>query len=182
MPEDKTESKPKTAEDPQVDEDHPLNVARREGLRLSPLSQTEHLDTSGGGVTDLHRISPVFEEARQHAVRQGARVADDDYMPGTVVLPDDKDEADRARAHVKKLAGDLPDEEDVDVDRRPPGGYADGQGQAYNPDMVEKDAAARAGQDEDDAAAKPSSSTTKTPAKPTASTRSTSASPKTTSK
>lgn len=143
---DKVESKPDTTEDPQTDEEHPLDAARREGLRLSPLSQTQHLDTTEGGVVDLHRISPVFEEARQHAVRQGALAADEEYGSDTVVFPDDKDEADRAREHVRKLAEELP-EEDEDTDRRPPGGYADGQGQAYNPEMVDKDAAARAGQE-----------------------------------
>lgn len=207
MAEDKTESKPDTAEDPKTDEEHPLDVARREGLRLSPLSQTEHLDTSGGGVTDLHRVSPVFEEARQHAVRQAARAADEEYGTDTVVFPDDKDERERAREHVRKLAADLPDEEDEDTGRRPPGGYADGQGQAYNPEMVEADAAARAGQereatgtnpatgkdvepgDEDKAededksgTAKSTSSTAKTPAKSPTSTRSTATTSKTASK
>lgn len=206
MPEDKTESKPDTTEDPKTDEEHPLDVARREGLRLSPLSQTEHLDTSGGGITDLHRVSPVFEEARQHAVRQAARAADAEYDTDTVVFPDDKDERERARKHVRKLAEDLPEEEDVDVDRRPPGGYADGQGQAYNPEMVEADAAARAGQeteatgtnpatgkdvededkaeDEKDGTATKSStsSSAKTPAKSSTSTRSTSSTTKTASK
>ena len=203
MAEDKTESKP----DPKTDEEHPLDEARREGLRLSPLSQTQHLDTTEGGITDLHRISPVFEEARQHAVRQGALAANEEYGLGTVIEPDDKDERERAREHVRKLAQDLPDEVDADADRRPPGGYADGQGQAYNPEMVEADAAARAGQereatgtnpaagkdaDSDDkaedeksgAAAKSSSSsstTTKTTAKPTPA-RSTSSTSKTTSK
>lgn len=208
---DKVESKPETTEDPQTDEEHPLNVARREGLRTAPLSQTEHLDTSGGGIVDLHRVSPVFEEARQHAVRQAARAvdADDEYGTDTVIFPDDKDERERAREHVRKLAQDLPDEEDeTDLDRRPLGGYADGQGSAYNPDMVEKDAAARAGQeaestgtnpvtgkdvtkdedakaeDDDKSAAKSSSSSSaaKTPAKSstTSSTRSTAS--KTTSK
>jgi hypothetical protein len=209
MPEDKTESKPDTTEDPKTDEEHPLDVARREGLRLSPLSQTEHLDTSGGGVTDLHRVSPVFEEARQHAVRQGARAADEEYGLDTVIFPDDKDEADRAREHVRKLAQDLPDEDEgADSDRRPPGGYADGQGQAYNPEMVEADAAARAGQEteatgtnpatgkdaqsedkpEDDdkngsTSAKSSSTAAKTPAKSTTtSARSSSTTSKTASK
>lgn len=196
MAEDKTESKPDTAEDPKTDEEHPLDAARREGLRLSPLSQTQHLDTTEGGITDLHRVSPVFEEARRHAVRQGALAADEEYGSETVIFPDDKDEADRAREHVRKLAEDLPDE-DEDTDRRPPGGYADGQGQAYNPEMVEADAAARAGQEteatgtnpatgdkgEDDkgAAAKSSSSAAKTPAKSTTP-RSTSSTTKTASK
>jgi hypothetical protein len=203
---DKVESKPDT-EDPKTDEEHPLDAARREGLRLSPLSQTQHLDTTEGGIVDLHRISPVFEEARQHAVRQGALAADEEYGSDTVVFPDDKDEADRAREHVRKLAEELP-EEDEETDRRPPGGYADGQGQAYNPEMVEKDAAARAGQeteatgtnpatgkdaessdkaedaDKGGTAAKSSGTTTaKAPAKSTtSSTRSTSTSSKTASK
>jgi hypothetical protein len=179
---DKVESKPDT-EDPKTDEEHPLDAARREGLRLSPLSQTQHLDTTEGGIVDLHRISPVFEEARQHAVRQGALAADEEYGSDTVVFPDDKDEADRARAHVRKLAEELP-EEDEETDRRPPGGYADGQGQAYNPEMVEKDAAARAGQetgkdaesgDKAEDADKGGTTTAKAPAKSTtSSTRSTS--------
>jgi hypothetical protein len=190
---DKVESKPDT-EDPKTDEEHPLDAARREGLRLSPLSQTQHLDTTEGGIVDLHRISPVFEEARQHAVRQGALAADEEYGLDTVVFPDDKDEADRAREHVRKLAEELP-EEDEETDRRPPGGYADGQGQAYNPEMVEKDAAARAGQeseatdkaedaDKGGTATKSTGTTTaKAPAKSTTSaTRSTSTSTKTASK
>lgn len=201
MPEDKTESKP----DPKTDEEHPLDEARREGLRLSPLSQTQHLDTTEGGITDLRQVSPVFEEARQHAVRQGALAADEEYGLDTVIEPDDKDERERAREHVRKLAQDLPDEEDADTDRRPPGGYADGQGQAYNPEMVEADAAARAGQEREATGTNPatgkdadsdkaedeksgttaktssSSSTAKTPAKPTPA-RSTSSTSKTTSK
>jgi hypothetical protein len=202
---DKVESKPDTTEDPKTDEEHPLDAARREGLRLSPLSQTQHLDTTEGGIVDLHRISPVFEEARQHAVRQGALAADEEFTPDTVVFPDDKDEAERARVHVKQLAEELPEPEEDDADRRPPGGYADGQGQAYNPEMVEKDRAARAGQeneatgtnpaadsddskaeDEDKSAtpAKPTGSTAaKAPAKTTtSSTRSTSTTSKTASK
>lgn len=204
MPEDKTESKPDTT-DPKNDEEHSLDAARREGLRLSPLSQTQHLDTSGGGITDLHRVSPVFEEARQHAVRQAARAADEEYGTDTVVFPDDKDERERAQEHVRKLATELPDEdEDEDTDRRPPGGYADGQGQAYNPEMVEADAAARAGQEteatgtnpatgkdaqsedksegEKDTAKTSSSSTTKTPAKSSTSARTSSTASKTASK
>jgi len=187
---DKAESKPDTTEDPQTDEEHPLDVARREGLRAAPLSQTQHLDTTDGGITDLHRVSPVFEEARQHAVRQGALAADEEYAPDNVVFPDDKDEADRARRHVKAAAAELPEEEGL---TRP---VSFGQGGEYNRDMVEKDAAARAGaeteatgtnplsgedapksEDEDkdkDATAKTSSSSTaKTPAKTTSTTRST---------
>jgi hypothetical protein len=208
MPEDKTESKPDTTEDPKTDEEHPLVAARREGLRLSPLSQTEHLDTSGGGITDLHRVSPVFEEARVHAVRQAALAADEEYGSDTVVFPDDKDERERAREHVRKLAEDLPDEdEDEGSDRRPPGGYADGQGQAYNPEMVEADAAARAGQENEATGTNPatgkdsqsedkpedekggssaksstSSSAAKAPAKPSTSARTGSTTPKTASK
>lgn len=205
MPEDKTESKPDT-NDPKTDEEHPLDAARREGLRLSPLSQTQHLDTSGGGITDLHRVSPVFEEARQHAVRQAARAADEEYGTDTVVFPDDKDERERAQEHVRKLATELPDEdEDEDSDRRPPGGYADGQGQAYNPEMVEADAAARAGQETEATGTNPatgkdaqsedksedekgttkpstSSSAAKTPAKSTSTRTSPTASNKTASK
>jgi hypothetical protein len=194
---DKVESKPESADDPATDEEHPLDVARREGLRAAPLSQTQHLDTSGGGVVDLHRVSPVFEEARQHAVRQAALAADADYVPDTVVFPDDKDEAERAREQARALAADLPEPVEGDPER-PLGGYADGQGSAYNPDMVEKDAAARAGQEreatgtnpvtgkdatkDEDASAKSSTSDTaaKTPAKSTTSSRSTAS--KTTSK
>lgn len=178
---DKVESKPETADDPKTDEEHPLEAARREGLRLAPLSQTQHLDTTEGGIVDLHQISPVFEEARQHAVRQGALAADQEFAPDTVVFPDDPDEADRARRHVKAAAAELPD-----APERPAGGYADGQGSPLNADMVEKDAAARAPAEstgeakaEDD---KPASATAaKTPAKTTATSTRT-ASSKTTSK
>lgn len=151
---DKVESKP----DPETTEEHPLDAARREGLRLAPLSQTQHLDTTEGGLVDLRAVSPVFEEARQHAVRQGALAADEEFAPDTVVFPDDPDEAERARRHVKAAAAELPDPPE-----RPVGGYADGQGSPLNADMVEKDAAARAAADDKPATA------TKTPAKTTTS-------------
>lgn len=133
MPTEKSESKPDTTEDPATDEEHPLDALRREGLRLSPQFQTEHLDTTGGGPVDLHRISPVFEEARQHAVRAAARAADEDYAPDNVVFSDDYDEADRQREHARKLAEDVPDEE---PDRRPPGTYADGMGGPYGQGVI----------------------------------------------
>jgi hypothetical protein len=180
---EKTETKPQASEDPATDEEHPLDVARREGLRTAPLSQTQHLDTTDGGIVDLHRISPVFQEARDHAVRAAAAAADADYLPDTVVFPDDKDEADLAREHVRRAAEELPE----DDTERPGGGYADGMSGPYNPDMIEKDQAARAGtgddaskgeakaEDEDKGAAakSSSSSTTKTPAKPATTSRST---------
>jgi hypothetical protein len=133
MPTEKSESKPDTTEDPATDEEHPQDALRREGLRLNPQFQTEHLDTTGGGPVDLHRISPVFEEARQHAVRSAALAADEDYAPDNVVFSDDVDEADRQREHVRKLAQDIPDE---DPDRRPPGTYADGMGGPYGQGVI----------------------------------------------
>lgn len=133
MPTEKSESKPETTEDPATEEEHPLDALRREGLRLNPQFQTEHLDTTGGGPVDLHRVSPVFEEARQHAVRSAALAADEDYAPDNVVFSDDADEADRQREHVRKLAQDIPDE---DPDRRPPGTYADGMGGPYGQGVV----------------------------------------------
>lgn len=133
MPTEKSESKPDTTEDPATDEEHPLDALRREGMRLNPQFQTEHLDTTGGGPVDLHRISPAFEEARQHAVRAGARAADADYAPDNVVFSDDSDEAERQRQQVRELAKDVPDE---DPDRRPPGTYADGMGGPYGQGVV----------------------------------------------
>jgi hypothetical protein len=169
---EKTETKPQGSEDPATDEEHPLDTARREGLRVAPLSQTQHLDTTDGGIVDLHRVSPVFQEARDHAVRAAAAAADAEYLPDTVVFPDDKDEADLAREHVRRAAEELP-EDDAE---RPGGGYADGMSGPYNPDMIEKDQAARAGtgddegkaDDEGKGAAKSSSgSSAKAPAKST---------------
>lgn len=133
MPTEKSESKPETTEDPATDEEHPLDALRREGLRLNPQFQTEHLDTTGGGPVDLHRISPAFEEARQHAVRAAAIAADEDYAPDNVVFSDDPDEAERQREHARKLAEDIPDE---DPERRPPGTFADGMGGPYGQGVV----------------------------------------------
>jgi hypothetical protein len=168
---EKTETKPQASEDPATDEEHALDVARREGLRAAPLSQTQHLDTTDGGIVDLHRVSPVFQEARDHAVRAAAAAADADYLPDTVVFPDDKDEADLAREHVRRAAEELP-EDDAE---RPGGGYADGMSGPYNPDMIEKDQAARAGtgDDEGKGAAKSSTSSAKAPAKSPTTSRST---------
>lgn len=169
---EKTETKPQASEDPATDEEHPLDVARREGLRAAPLSQTQHLDTTDGGIIDLHRVSPVFQEARDHAVRAAAAAADADYLPDTVVFPDDKDEAELAREHVRRAAEELP-EDDVE---RPGGGYADGMSGPYNPDMIEKDQAARAGTGDDEgkgAAKSSTSSAAKAPAKPATTSRST---------
>jgi hypothetical protein len=178
---DKVESKPESTEDPETTEEHPLDAARREGQRLAPLSQTQHLDTSEGGLVDLRTVSPVFEEARQHAVRQGALAADEEFAPDTVIFPDDKDEADRARRHVKAAAAELPDPPE-----RPAGGYADGQGSPLNADMVEKDTAARAPAESSDGTKtegdkSASTTTAKTPAKTTTSSSRT-ASSKTSSK
>jgi hypothetical protein len=133
MPTEKSESKPETTEDPATDEEHPQDALRREGLRLNPQFQTEHLDTTGGGPVDIHRISSVFEEARQHAVRAAALAADEDYAPDNVVFSDDHDEADRQREHVRKLAEQIPDEE---AERRPAGTYADGMGGPYGQGVV----------------------------------------------
>jgi hypothetical protein len=133
MPTEKSESKPDTTEDPATDEEHPLDALRREGMRLNPQFQTEHLDTTGGGPVDIHRISPAFEEARQHAVRQLARAADEDVPPDNVVFSEDADVAERQRKLARKLAEDVPDEE---PDRRPPGTYADGMGGPYGQGVV----------------------------------------------
>lgn len=133
MPTEKSESKPETTEDPATDEEHPQDALRREGLRLNPQFQTEHLDTTGGGPVDLHRISPAFEEARQHAVRAGAAAAEADYAPDNVVFSDDPDEAERQRQAVREQAKDVPD---ADADRRPPGTYADGMGGPYGQGVV----------------------------------------------
>lgn len=123
---EKAEDAPETTE-----EEHPLDALRREGLRLNPQWQTEHLDTSGDVATDIHRISPVFAEARDHAVRAAAAAAEADYAPDTVVFPDDKDDADAAREHVRKVAAELPKEPEP----RPPG-YADGMGGPYGQGIV----------------------------------------------
>lgn len=134
MPTEKSESKPDTTgEDPETIEEHPLDALRREGMRLSPQFQTEHLDTTGGGPVDLHRISPAFEEARQHAVRQLAKAADADIPPDNVVFSEDADVAERQRSLARKLAEDVPDEE---PDRRPPGTYADGMGGPYGQGVI----------------------------------------------
>lgn len=120
------------AEDaPETTEEHPLDALRREGLRLNPQWQTEHLDTSGDVATDIHRISSVFAEAHDHAVRAAAAAAEADYAPDTVVFPDDKADADAAREHVRKAAAELPKEPEP----RPPG-YADGMGGPYGQGIV----------------------------------------------
>jgi hypothetical protein len=152
MPTEKSESKPETTEDPATDEEHPQDALRREGLRLNPQWQTEHLDTTGGGPVDFSR-TPAFEEARQHAVRQGALAADADYTPDNVVFSDDSDEAERQREAVRKQAEELPEDE---AERRPPG-YADGMGGPYNQGVV-------AAEDDDQASANETSTPVAAPA------------------
>lgn len=154
---EKAEDAPETTE-----EEHPLVALRREGLRLNPQWQTEHLDTSGDVATDIHRISSVFAEAHDHAVRAAAAAADADYAPDTVVFPDDKADADAAREHVRKVAAELPEEPE-----KPPVGGADGMGGPYGQGIVPApDEASGEEKSETPAKAKPTrASTAKTTSK-----------------
>ena len=139
MPKDET-TKPDTSRKGESkgedDEEHPQDALRREGLRLFPGAQTQQLDTTeGGGVTDVRKISPVFEEARQHAARAAAAAADADYGDEgaeNVVFPDDTEEADLAREHARKVAAELPEEPD-DRDQNLPDGMGGPYGQGVTP-------------------------------------------------
>jgi hypothetical protein len=161
MPTEKSESKPDTTEDPETTEEHPQDALRREGLRLNPQWQTEHLDTTGGGPVDMHRVSPVFEEARQHAVRQLAKAADEDIPPDNVVFAEDADVADRQRELARKLAKDVPDEE---PDRRPPGVYSDGMGGPYGQGVLVGDDGTQVSAETDDPGASETSKPVAAPA------------------
>lgn len=146
MATEKAESKPSTrkadsesGEDEEFDaENHPLTLARAEGLARNPLWQTDNIDTTeSGGLVDVRKVSPMFEQARRDAVRHAAAVLDpEDDTPDdpNVILPDDEVEADRARADVKRQAAELGDpENDPVVVSNAHGGHGDLMGAEGRP-------------------------------------------------
>lgn len=167
---DKSESKPKGTrkDDDEVPE---LDRLREEGLRRSPLSQTQHLDTTEGYV-DLRTVSPVFEETRRDAVRHAADVVDpntDTHDPN-VILPDDEDARERVEEDLKNEAADLPEK---DEDLR--SGYGDGMGDLYNEEgQTAQRQAEEQKQAEEEKAASSRATGTKSAAKPSTASKTTS--------
>lgn len=145
MATEKAESKPSTrkaddgadTDEEYEPENHPLTLARAEGQARNPLWQTSNIDTTeGGGLVDIRKVSPMFEQARRDAVRHAAAVLDpEDDTPDdpNVILPDDEAEAERAKADLKRQAAELGDpEDDPVVIPDPHGGHGDLMGAEGN--------------------------------------------------
>jgi hypothetical protein len=113
MTDDKTEAKPTEPEaktESGAEEVHELDRLRADGMLRNPTYQTSHLDTTGEGLIDLRSVAPVFEEARQEAVRHAADVFDPntDTTDENVIEPDDVNERQAAREAVTAEAAVLP--------------------------------------------------------------------------
>lgn len=108
---DKSEAA-KSTDDEQLAADQ--EAARLEGLRSNPGFRMGTVDTTEGTV-NMHDVSPVFRDAQRDAVLHAARVVEDDevYDP-TVIMPEDPDEAERAREDLRRQA----DEANTDLQER----------------------------------------------------------------
>jgi hypothetical protein len=141
----KTEDPAKTEDVDEVedtDEVHPLDRAREEGLRRNPTWQTGQINTTEhGGHVDIRKFASAFEEGRQAGVRRAAEALEKGEPDPRVILPEDADEAERAKEALRTEAASLPKDPgkgDVppgDVD----GGNVDLQnepGDSHTPDHV----------------------------------------------
>lgn len=116
---DTAEAKPETKSQDTASQDtaqaegekHPLDQAREEGLRRNPTWQTDQINTTEhGGHVDIRKASAVFEEGRRAGVRRAAEALEKGEDDPLTVLPEDHDEAERARESLRTEAASLPEE------------------------------------------------------------------------